>query len=228
MKIQSYFAYIFGKTQEVVLLSDHEKVVEEKDRFLESKEVALDNNEATIIQQGNQIAALEAVVKEKEESYQSLLGHHEAQTQDFGEQIAALAAAVKEKDEEITSWGLIVDTMKKQIAALTTDRDLAMSILGDAEARVERLTAERGRLRNDITTTEAALGISGIYAKMDAEREALTAENERLREAMKGPLAWLERWAVHVGSCETNPECTCGLLFMQHELRAALAGKAEQ
>ena len=54
------------------------------------------------------------------------------------------------------------------------------------------------------------------------EIRELRAENARLREAMKGPLAWLERWAVHVGNCETNPECTCGLMFAQHELRAAL------
>ena len=55
--------------------------------------------------------------------------------------------------------------------------------------------------------------------------ETQAAEIERLRDAMKGPLAWLERWAVHVGSCESKPECQCGLLFAQHELRNALEAK---
>ena len=52
--------------------------------------------------------------------------------------------------------------------------------------------------------------------------EKLEADNARLREAMKGPLAWLERWAVHVGNCKGDSACTCGLTFVQHELRAAL------
>ena len=53
----------------------------------------------------------------------------------------------------------------------------------------------------------------------------LEAENARLRDAIKGPAAWLDRWAVHVGSCETEPFCSCGLLFAQHELRQALGDK---
>lgn len=52
--------------------------------------------------------------------------------------------------------------------------------------------------------------------------EAQAREITRLREAMKGPLAWLERWAVHVGNCKGDSACTCGLTFVQHELRAAL------
>ena len=62
----------------------------------------------------------------------------------------------------------------------------------------------------------------GHQRMTDTEIRELRAGNARLREAMKGPLAWLERWAVHVGNCETNPECTCGLMLAQHELRAAL------
>ena len=52
--------------------------------------------------------------------------------------------------------------------------------------------------------------------------EKLEADNARLREAMKGPLAWLERRAVHVGNCKGDSACTCGLTFVKHELRAAL------
>lgn len=55
--------------------------------------------------------------------------------------------------------------------------------------------------------------------KAIAEAEA---ENARLREALRGPLAWLERWAVHVGNCKDQPLCGCGLIMAQHELRAAV------
>ena len=73
-------------------------------------------------------------------------------------------------------------------------------------------------------TSNASLivALHNSAAAMITEIRELRAENARLREAMKGPLAWLERWAVHVGNCETNPECTCGLMLAQHELRAAL------
>jgi len=63
----------------------------------------------------------------------------------------------------------------------------------------------------------AAVQLEHLHAM--AEKDAEIARKD---EAMKGPLAWLERWAVHVGRCEDNPECQCGLLHAQHELRQAL------
>lgn len=55
--------------------------------------------------------------------------------------------------------------------------------------------------------------------------EALTAENERLRELIKGPAAWLDSWATHVGNCQGGYACTCGLVLARSELCAALEGK---
>lgn len=42
------------------------------------------------------------------------------------------------------------------------------------------------------------------------------------RDAAESALAWLERWAMHVGKCPADENCTCGLVAVRHELRAAL------
>jgi hypothetical protein len=63
------------------------------------------------------------------------------------EMIAVLESAVIQKDHAIKAATLQIAAMSKQIATLTLDRDTAMSMLEDAEARVVRLTAENERLR---------------------------------------------------------------------------------
>lgn len=50
---------------------------------------------------------------------------------------------------------------------------------------------------------------------------ALIAENERLRDCVSGPAAWLERWASHVGGCRADDgmrPCTCGLDRARYDL----------
>lgn len=43
-----------------------------------------------------------------------------------------------------------------------------------------------------------------------------------LRESAESALAWLERWAMHVGKCPADENCTCGLVAIRHELNIAL------
>ena len=59
----------------------------------------------------------------------------------------------------------------------------------------------------------------------EAERDALTAENRRLREALEGAESWLDRWATHVGNCAGGGFCTCGLSLVRYETSAALKGE---
>jgi hypothetical protein len=45
---------------------------------------------------------------------------------------------------------------------------------------------------------------------------------DRLQDAAEYALAWLERWAMHVGKCPADENCTCGLVAVRHELSSAL------
>lgn len=47
-------------------------------------------------------------------------------------------------------------------------------------------------------------------------------DHEKLRDAAESALAWLERWAMHVGKCSADENCTCGLVAVRHELALAL------
>lgn len=46
--------------------------------------------------------------------------------------------------------------------------------------------------------------------------------DEELRAAAHSALAWLERWAVHVGNCLCGDRCTCGLTAIRAELYSAI------
>ncbi len=51
-------------------------------------------------------------------------------------------------------------------------------------------------------------------------------ENARLREALRGAEAWIDRWTHHVGRCSGKDEsCECGRAFVLHTARAALGEK---
>lgn len=50
-------------------------------------------------------------------------------------------------------------------------------------------------------------------------------QNKDERHALQSAAAWLERWAVHVGSCYGGAQCTCGLTFVRHEIECALEAK---
>jgi hypothetical protein len=65
-----------------------------------------------------------------------------------------------------------------------------------------------------------------ICAKFDPDQAEAADEIEKLRAALKGAEAWLDRWASHVGSCVFVPEtCTCGRDFVLRECREALGEK---
>ena len=46
-------------------------------------------------------------------------------------------------------------------------------------------------------------------------------EIERLRDITASALSWLDRWAMHIGQCPADENCTCGLVAIRHELGAA-------
>jgi len=63
-----------------------------------------------------------------------------------------------------------------------------------------------------------------ILAAIDVQPDPRDAQIAALVEAVAGADSWLERWAVHVGNCSgLSYNCTCGLAFVRHEVRAALA-----
>jgi hypothetical protein len=54
----------------------------------------------------------------------------------------------------------------------------------------------------------------------------LQAENARLRLALRGAEAWIDRWTPHVGRCSGKDEsCECGRAFVLHAARAELGEK---
>ena len=55
------------------------------------------------------------------------------------------------------------------------------------------METERDQLRSDINITEAGLGISGIYAKLEAERDALQKSVNRLQESLASALDLVEQ-----------------------------------
>lgn len=52
--------------------------------------------------------------------------------------------------------------------------------------------------------------------------KVIAAEIERLRDVSETALSWLERWAEHVGDCETGDRCTCGLTAVRHGLTISI------
>lgn len=91
------------------------------------------------------------------------------------------------------------------------------------EEQVAALNDENQRLRN-------ALGVSETWSRTVLEAQArdvgeitrLCAEVRRMRAALSGAEAWLDRWAQHVGACRGSDRCICGLTAMRFEARAAL------
>lgn len=48
------------------------------------------------------------------------------------------------------------------------------------------------------------------------------ALNSNLTDSAWAALSWLDRWAMHVGKCPADENCTCGLVAIRHELGLAL------
>jgi malate synthase len=98
---------------------------------------------------------------------------------------------------------------------------------------VERLKAPANWLRQD--RGEHWKSVSNIYDRAPFEAAArldeLERENAALREALQSSEAWLTGWGLHVGNCRgwrSDDACTCGLVAIRHEARAALAGSVEK
>jgi len=110
--------------------------------------------------------------------------------------------------------------------AADAPRHLVLHVRAGAD-EIERLRAG-GCARDQGTTqycAEAAQKDAEIASLLNTLADART-ENMRLRAALESTEAWLERWAVHVGSCEGGHRCACGLTAVQYEGSAALAHPA--
>ena len=59
----------------------------------------------------------------------------------------------------------------------------------ELKSRVHELEAEVARYKSDIDTTEAATGMSGIYAKLEAERDRLKEQCVRWEAMYEGMMA---------------------------------------
>jgi chromosome segregation ATPase len=134
------------------------------------------------------IATLEAAGKEqtKESDYfRHELNVRTIQLSDANKQIAALEAAVKDKDEEINHpkrtycayCGYVVD-IDDNAASKISEHIMSCELhpMRIYEKQIAALTAENQRWKEDVNQTEAALGISGLYARKDDQIDVLTAD----------------------------------------------------
>jgi hypothetical protein len=145
-----------------------------------------------------------------------------------------LAAAHQDaKEAEAYAEEVEADRKKTYEALLKVSR-----IHGEVEAKLA--TCERHRdayAEMDRIGTQAVRDLEAKLAIMMTERDeawkrAAHAEKMwggaevKLAKAVKtvgGPSSWLDRWAVHVGSCRGDTVCSCGLSLAQYEARATLA-----
>ena len=113
-----------------------------------------------------------------------------------------------------------VDRIEAQAAEIERLREVIKNQANAVRTLHNNEATEINRLRKQ--RHEWHLAVTSI----DSEREAnaiLTAEIERLQEAIAGPAAWLDSWAQHVGNCQGGYVCTCGLVRARSELSAAIA-----
>jgi len=69
------------------------------------------------------------------------------------------------------------------------NEETAWRAIRSLESRVRELEAEVARYKSDIDTTEAATGMSGIYAKLEAERDRLKEQCVRWEAMYEGMMA---------------------------------------
>jgi hypothetical protein len=90
------------------------------------------------------------------------------------------------------------------------------------EAQLLAQTHDLARFTLGMKTPEHDLTAT-VLRSLAAERDALRTENARLRAALSGAEAWVERWTPHVGRCSGKDEsCECGRAFVLHDARTAL------
>ena len=145
----------------------------------------------------------------------------EEQATELTQMLTALdgsADLIENLKAEVERLTLTVRKLQGHQGALEADNLRLNDALRQAVLDAAEWARKAGEAQGKLEISEAAVILDGWMR--DCKR--LEADNARLREAMKGPLAWLERWAVHVGNCKGDSACTCGLTFVQHELCAAL------
>lgn len=92
------------------------------------------------------------------------------------------------------------------------------------------VTQEDREAAAELTGYEAiAYGMSDLsdavqtlaHHRIAARKQALE-EIEGAATDLRGPEAWLDRWAQHVGNCSGGDACTCGLTRAQFDIATAI------
>lgn len=79
-----------------------------------------------------------------------------------------------------------------------------------------------------MTTQELVERLRGLQTTCPTLHETFDAAASRLskiEDALKSCEAWLTSWGLHIGNCRgerREDACTCGLVAIRHEARAAL------
>ena len=76
----------------------------------------------------------------------------------------------------------------------------------------------RDKATADQVAADTDMAVRPLYTERPSPMEDVA-----WREKLKGPAAWLNRWAAHVGGCRGGQVCTCGLTMAQFEIEQALA-----
>lgn len=142
---------------------------------------------------------------------QRLKGHSENMERDKGKFVRFIdVATCTEAAELIEAQAAEIERLREVIK---TQANAVRTLHSNEATEINRLRKQRHEWHLAVTS-------------IDSEREAnaiLTAEIERLLEALAGPMAWLDSWARHVGNCQGGYFCTCGLVAARSELSAAIA-----
>ena len=64
--------------------------------------------------------------------------------------------------------------------------------------------------------------------KAATEITLLRQRVEELEAGLRIADSWLERWAVHVGACQSGEGCTCGLTRVRYDVARTLLEKGEK
>lgn len=99
---------------------------------------------------------------------------------------------------------------------LSAERDELDQAWLNAEAKITDLSTERDALAADLAAAKTIIEDQEAQRRMreihhSVERDALAAENARLREALNAAKDWLQRSATHARFCRGDDRCDCGL-----------------
>ncbi len=90
----------------------------------------------------------------------------------------------------------------------------------------KELERERDRWKMEaVKWAEATENAIKGSVRVAQENEILEQDNKQLSHALTTAQNWLDRWARHVGECEGENMCTCGLTLTRLEVNVALYGE---